>query len=239
MYGSGSNESSGFALSLLGDQNRIRLEQPVSHLELLWSSWAKDILDLTKSFANDAVVRVYGRMRGSDFAEQVMGQEVADYLVKAAVRPEFPNEKTRYHAMAVQVKGILSDYTIMERYLNVKQPEEEEERKLIQMAKLHPAMQQYGLIVALKGMAAEGDEAAAMTLEQLQQGQIPGMGGRPPQGTQPGNALGTQSATGEATPQAGGAMPEGMSAEDQLNQMATAAPQMSPSAQVSAAGGVA
>jgi hypothetical protein len=34
-------------------------------------------------------------------------------------------------------------------------------------------------------------------------------------------------------------MPEGMSAEDQLNQMATAAPQMSPSAQVSAAGGVA
>jgi hypothetical protein len=105
MYGAGPSQVSGYALSQLGDQNRIRLEQPVNHLQLMWSIWGRKVLRLTANFAANSVVRVYGRARGKDFVEQIIGGEVADYMVKAEIKPEFPNEKTRKHAMQTQVRG--------------------------------------------------------------------------------------------------------------------------------------
>jgi hypothetical protein len=79
----------------LGDQNRIRLEQPVAHLQLLWSRWAKKVLQITANFAAGMIVRVYGRLKGRDFMEQVFGKELANYNVQVRIKPEFPPQQVQ------------------------------------------------------------------------------------------------------------------------------------------------
>jgi hypothetical protein len=231
MFGSGPSAVSGYAMSQLGDQNRIRLEQPRRHLEMFWGTWAKKILSLTSKFANNAVVRVYGRMRGKDFAEQVMGSEIAEYMVKCYIKPQFPNEQTRRHAMATQVKGTLSTRTIMENYLDIEQPDDEMDRILDEMADKHPIMQQYAVMAVLQERADGGDKAAMMVIQQ-QQAQATAaqaaaaQASTPVEGAGPGNALGTASATGAPTPQAGGMPAPGQDEAALLSELAGLAPQM-------------
>lgn len=227
MFGSGASQVAGYALSQLGDQNRIRLEQPVTHLQLLLTHWAKKALSLLGEFAPGAQICVYGQHRGKDYLEYVEVDDLEKYAVRAEIIPEFPNEETRKTAMATQVKGTLSDYTIMERYLGVEQPDDEEERKLIEAASRHPVMIQYLLMKELKEQAEAGDEAAAMTLQQMQAGMIPGaQPGRPKDPNNPEQLTGTQSPTGQPVPQALGQTP-GASESDQMSNAANAAPNMS------------
>ena len=225
MFGSGNAANSGYALSQLGDQNRIRLEQPVTHLEMLWSSWAKKVLDLTEHFAQDRRVRVYGRSRGQDFMELVPGKGLSQFLVKCEIKPEFPNEKVRNHAMATQVKGILDDITIMENYLGVEQPSDVQVRKVAQQAMNNPMMLQYAMIKQFRTLA-ETDPDAKLTLQllenQLLQAQQGGQTGSNP--TQP---LGTASANGMPTPQENGLEPAGQGETNMINDMAGFSPQMS------------
>lgn len=231
MFGSGASQITGYALSQMGDQNRIRMEQPIAHLEMFWTTWARKVLRLTRSFAANAFVRVYGRMRGQDFAEQVMGGMVAEFMVKCEIVPDFPNDKTRKVAMATQAGPFLSKRTIMEQYLGIQQPDDERERQLIEAAEEHPTMKLYGIILALQKIAAGEDKAkamaAAITLEQLQNGQNQGgEAGRPEEPTDPEQMTGMQSATGQPTPQAMGGQPPGQSEEDRMSQMAGASVQM-------------
>lgn len=223
MFGSGSSQVTGYALSQLGDQNRIRLEQPVTHLEMMWSSWAKKILDLTEFFAEDRKVRVYGRNRGQDFSEMVIGSGLSKFLVKCEIKPEFPNEKVRNHAMATQVKGILDDITIMENYLGVEQPTDVQTRKIAQEALNNPIMMQYALIKQFRELSVT-DKDAALTLQMLEQ-QMMG----PPMaegGSKPTQPLGLQSATGQPTPQAMGGPPPGQGEAAMIQDMAGLTPQM-------------
>lgn len=178
-FGAGPSQISGYALSQMSDQNRIRLEQPVKHLENLWSRWAKKVLSLTKFFGEGQVVRVFGRMRGQEFIEQVVGNDMDEYRVRAYIKPEFPNERVRNHAMANQVRGVLSESTIMERYLDIDQPDDERRLRIQEMAQTHPVMVQMAVTNALMEMATEGDPAAILTLQQLQEGNLPGQPGRP------------------------------------------------------------
>ena len=223
MFGAGANQISGYALSQLGDQNRIRLTQPVKHLNLLWSMWARKVLDMVNNFASASALKVYGRMRGQDFAEIVFGQDAREYMIQCEVKPEFPNERVRNHAMAVQVSNILPQRIIMERYLGIEQPDDVREMKLIEMAENHPIMLQYAMISNLKTMADEGDEAAAITLQvvqnQLMQAVNQATGGQP-------NALGTQSADGQSTPQAQGGLPPGQGELANIQQQLSASPNM-------------
>lgn len=229
MFGAGPSQVSGYALSQLGDQNRIRLEQPRKHLEMFWGTWGRKVLALTANFATNSAVRVYGRMKGRDFAEQVIGSSVAEYMVKCYIRPQFPNEQTRKHAMATQVRGILSERTIMENYLDIEQPDDERDKKLEEMADTHPLMLQYVMMSLLMERAEGGDKAAAMVLEQMQRQQQqpaqPQGAPQPPMSNSgPDNALGMPSAGGEETPQAGGAPPPGQGEEALLSELAGAAP---------------
>jgi len=240
MFGEGPSQVSGYALSQLGDQNRIRLAQPTAHLEMMWSSWARKALRLTSHFTQGiAGVRVYGNMKGQDFAEQLATNDLPNYMVKASVKPEFPNEKTRNHAMASQVRDLLSERTLMENYLDIEQPDDERERRQEDLALKHPLYQQFEVVQRLIRIAQSGDPvmapAAAMVVQQMQAGMQAGpqgggtgagMAGRPDGGPQPQNRLGTASATGELTPQEGGAPPPGQSFGDILEQMAGAAPGM-------------
>jgi hypothetical protein len=226
MFGAGASQVAGYALSQLGDQNRIRMEQPITHLELLLTHWAKDALQLLGEFAQGAQICVYGQHRGKDYLEYVEVDDLSKYAVRAEIIPEYPNEETRKTAMATQVKGTLSDYTIMQRYLGIDAPEDEQERRIIEMVSNHPVTIQYSIMKELKEQAEAGDDVAAMTLQQMQAGMIPGaQPGRPKDPRNPEQLTGTQSPTGQPVPQALGEQP-GASAMDQQQSMANAAPGM-------------
>jgi len=226
-FGSGPSQVAGYALSQLSDTNRIRLEQPVKHLEFLLSQWAQKALKITAKYAPDAVIRVYGQLRGKDFVDQVFSPDLADYKVKALIKPEFPNEKVRNHAMATQVRGVLSENTIMERYLDIDQPDDEKKRRLRDAAMNHPVMVQYGIINTLMEMAQAGDQAAAMTLQHLLMGQGTGNPeGRPEEPRNNEQMMGVASPTGQPTPEEAGAAPPGQSPEDQMRGITEAAPGM-------------
>ena len=242
MFGEGPSQVSGYALSQLGDQNRIRLSQPVIHLEMMWSAWARKILRLTSQFTGGEVdIRVYGSMKGQDFIHQMNTKELEHYIVKAVVKPEFPNEKVRNHAMASQVAGILSERTIMENYLEIDQPDDERERRLDDIISKDPAMIRFQVLQRLLDLVKSEDEmistAASMALQQLQAGMAGGPQGGGTGMGQPGapegppgapNALGLQSAGGGAPPQAGGGPPAGGSFSDKLRQITEAAPGFTP-----------
>lgn len=223
MFGSGQNQVAGFALSQLGDQNRIRLEPPIKHMELLLTIWAKKTLALLKYFADDSIICVYGKQKGQDYQDEIDMRKVEGYTIKAEIRASFPSEKQRNVAMSTQVKGTLSMYTIMQEYLGIEQPEDEEKRKLIEAATHHPLMLQYAMVAELNAMAANGDQAAAIVLQQMQQGQIQnasGQEGRPEEPNNPEQLTGLASPTGQPPPQAAGGAPPGQSIPEQQDRMA-------------------
>jgi hypothetical protein len=223
MFGSGASQVAGYALSQLGDQNRIRMEQPITHLELLLTHWAKKSMALLSEFAQGAQVCVYGQHKGKDYLEYVEVDDLDKYAVRAEIIPEYPNEETRKVAMGTQAKGTLSDYTILERYYGIEQPDDEEERKLIEAVSRHPVMTQYLIMKELTEQAENGDEAAAKTLQQMQAGMIPGaQPGRPKDPNSPEQLTGTQSPTGQPVPQALGQSP----ARPEVEQMSGASPNM-------------
>ena len=233
MFGEGPNQISGFALSQLGDQNKLRLTQPVTGLERMWANWARKVLRLTRYFTDGKVdIRVYGRVKGQDFIQQLQTEELEHYLVQATVKPEFPNERTRNHAMASQVRDILSERTIMEDYLDVDQPDDERERRLDDQIHRDPAMVAFHVNHRLMQLAQSEDEiqaaAAGAALQQMQQGTGAGPGRPAAEGPAPQNATGLQSADGSATPQAEGAEPAGQSVDDQLRAISEAAPGLTP-----------
>jgi hypothetical protein len=226
LFGAGPSQVSGYALSQMGDQNRIRLEQPIKHLQMLWATWAKKALRLCANFGAGRVIRVYGQQRGAEFYEQVFSEGLADYNVLCVIKPEFPNEAQRKHAMATQVMGILSEHTIMQEYLDIDQPGEERKKRLLEMAQNNPVAQQYAMIALLRAQAENGDEAAALTLQLLVQGGPPGQPGPTGQPRRPEQLTGLASPTGQLPPQALGGMAPGQSEADQMRQMATAEPQL-------------
>lgn len=223
MFGSGASQVAGYALSQLGDQNRIRMEQPITHLELLLTHWAKKSLALLGEFAQGAQVCVYGQHKGKDYLEYVEVDDLDKYAVRAEIIPEYPNEETRKVAMATQAKGTLSDYTILERFYGIEQPDDEEERKIIETVSRHPVTIQYTIMKELSDRIEEGDEIAAQVLQQLQAGMIPGaQPGRPKEGNNPEQLTGTQSPTGQPVPQALGQSPD----KPEVENMSNAAPGM-------------
>jgi hypothetical protein len=225
MYGSASGlAGSGYAISQETDQNRIRLTQPVTNLQLFWTQWAKKVLSMTQNFAKKSKVRVYGRVRGQDFVTLVPGKDSASYLVECRIRPDFPTEKTRKHAMATQAAGVLSQQTLMSEYYDIEQPDDEQKRKLIEMAQQNPAAQQYALMLNLMDLAESGDKAAQLSLD-IVKSQLPVA--QPAQGQpNPEQLTGTQSPTGQPPPQAMGQPPPGQSPTDQMSRMANSSPNM-------------
>jgi hypothetical protein len=225
MFGSGPNQISGYAINQLGDQNRIRLTQPIQHLQLLWQRWAKKSLCLTETFANGAVVRIWGKMQGKDFAEQIFPEGLKDFNIRCVIKPVFPNERSRNHAMSTQVQNVLPMTHIMQEYLDIEQPDEMWDMKLQEMMDAHPMMQQFALMRELAKLAIDGDEAEAMAaqmvLRSLSQGPGQGAGGgRPAMGRKAEQPLGLASSTGQETPQAQGGEPPGTSMLEQIQDMA-------------------
>ena len=219
-------QGAGFAISQMTDQNRIRLIEPIRQIELFWSKWAHKALKLVRNFASNSMLRVYGTFKGKNFADQMIGREIADYKVTAKIKAEFPNQQVTNAALSTQSADTLSLRTRMERYWDVDQPGDEWQQRMMEMAEQHPSMVQYGILIELQKRAAMGDQAAMMVIQLMmnQQGQN---GGRPAEGgggTAPGNALGTASATGARTPQEAGFPAPGQSTLDTVNRLSNQQP---------------
>lgn len=211
MYGTGSGEAAGYAMAQQSDQNRMRLEQPIKHLELMLTSWARKTLTLLQTFGTGASICVYGHKQGQDYKEYVEIDDLKGYAIKSEIRPHFPAEQARKTAMATQVKGILSNYTIMERYLDIEQPEDEQDRQMIEAASMHPLLIQYAITAELTERAKAGDEIAAQVLQSMQQQGTPGEPGRPKDPNSPEGMTNMPSATGQLTSQEQGGAPAGQS----------------------------
>jgi len=228
MFGAGMGEGTGYALSQLSDQNRIRLAQPRVHLEMLWSQVGRKIIELAVSYARGEVLRVYGVLRGKDFLEQLIMDDFDDFLVKAKIKPEFPNDQTRNHAMATQVRGVLPNTYIMEKYLDIDQPDDMMDLLMQEQIMQHPAMLQYMLMSTFEELARSGDEAAKAVLDQMKQQQgVPGQPGRPEEPPNPEQAMGGMpSSTGELSQQEQGGAPPGQSAMDTIRKLLSRSPKM-------------
>lgn len=225
MYGSGNSQISGYAMSQLGDQNRIRLEQPVAHLVRLWGRVGNKALDIVRRHAKGIPILVYGHLRGTDFSDYVSGADLDGIRIECEIKPEFPNEQVRKTAMASQVKGILADGTIMERFLGVEQPDDERAKKLIEIVEQNPQVVQYMVIAELKDRAQNGDDVALMVMQQIMSSGM-NQGGRPDGAPKPENMNGMASATGGFSPQEQGVPEPGQSETDMMNNMANARPSL-------------
>ncbi len=219
----------GFAISQMTDQNRIRLIEPIKQIERLWGRWAKKSLKLIRNFANNSLLRVYGTLKGIEFADQIIGYEIADYLVIAKIKAEFPNQSVTNAALSTQSADVLSKRTRQERYWDIDQPTDEWDQTMLELAEQHPAMVNYGIMTVLQKKAAMGDVPAGMALQLMmaeQGGQQQGGAPQEEAGARTDNQLGTASATGERTPQEEGRSNPGQSTLERVESLANAAPKL-------------
>jgi hypothetical protein len=169
MYGEGNSGSSGYGLSLLTDQNRIRLVPALSHLEKMWTWAARKWVKLCDAFIPNDYLELYGHANGEDFAEVIKGGDLSAYTIRCKIKPEFPNEKVRNHAMATQVSGILPPQIIMEEYLDIHQPDDARRLKIQEGIENNSIMVNLAIMKELKKDADAGDEVAMMTYAIMQQ----------------------------------------------------------------------
>lgn len=183
MYGEGVKNMAGYAISQLIDSGQIRLVTPSQQLEQGWAIWAHKTLNLIKNFAENAEIHVYGKMRGKFFYDKVVGRKCEGFRVDVAIKPKYPGMDTREIAHATQASPFLSNWTILQRYLNVPQPDDEERRMNIQKVKELPAFQELIMMEHLEELATkEGNKIAAALLQRYMEQGMPGEPGRPTEG---------------------------------------------------------
>jgi hypothetical protein len=131
-FGEGGGSSAGYAISQLIDQGRIRLTQFQKNLERFWSMVFRKSLSLAANFAPNASLQVYGRLNDKPFALPVVGGQMQGFKVDVFISPKFPQDESRKVAAAMQLKQsrLLPTRTLQENYLDVEDPEREEERQL-------------------------------------------------------------------------------------------------------------
>ncbi len=221
MFGSGANAASGYAISQLGDQNRIRLTSPINHLEDMWTRAARKWAGLCYNFAMDAYLDLYGKSKGEYFTATIKGEDMHGYSINCKIRPEFPSERTRNFALASQAAGRLPDSVIIEDFYGYQQPDDIREMKLQELAENHPVVMEYAVLSKLKKMADAGDEVAQQAYDNLLQKMRMNEGGRPTEPPNPEPAVGMPTQTGEAVPPT-----QAPDAASILQQMVSASPDM-------------
>jgi hypothetical protein len=227
MYGEGVKNMAGYAISQLIDSGQIRLVTPGQQLEQGWAVWAHKTLNLIKNFAENAYIHVYGEMRGKFFYDKVVGRKCEGFRVDVTIKPKYPGMDTREIAHATQAKPFLSNWSILQRYLNVPQPDDEERRRNIQNVKEMPAFQELIMMGYLKELAEEGDKVAGALFERYMLQGMPGEPGRPTEPTKPDAMVGgsTPIVPGAYPVEEGGA-PFGQEPGKGLEEMVQVAPNL-------------
>ncbi len=173
-----SSANSGYAISQLTDSGRIRLNQFQKNLERFWSMVFRKALSLTAQFASNVNLQVYGRLHDKPFALPIKGGQMQGFRVDVKIAAKFPQDESRKVAAAMQLKQsrLLPTRTLQENYLDVDDPEQEEERQLQEDAMSDQMLRQ----TAIRNAMGEFDPALVQSVQgRTTQPQGPP---RPPQG---------------------------------------------------------
>ncbi len=174
-YGEGANATSGYAISQLTDSGRIRLNQFQKNLERFWSMVFRKALSLTAQFASNVNLQVYGRLHDKPFALPIKGSQMRGFRVDVKIAAKFPQDESRKVAAAMQLKQsrLLPTRTLQENYLDVDDPEQEEERQLQEDAMQDQTLRQ----TAIREAMGEFDPAL---VQKVTQGASPSAPQNPP-----------------------------------------------------------
>ena len=218
----------GFAISQMTDQNRLRLIEPIRQIEGFWGRWAQKVLKLTRNFAGQSLLRVYGVFKGENFSDMFVGSDIADYKVTGKIKAEFPNQQVTNAALSTQSADVMPIRMRLERYWDVDQPGDAWNQQMMEQAERHPMMIEFGIREQLNKLAAQGNIAAVQTLEAMNaQAQAQKQAGGRPEGSgaPPGpNLSNTRSTDGTPTPQETGGEIVGQSTADSVDRLANASP---------------
>jgi hypothetical protein len=199
-YGNGPSMS-GYAISSLSDGGRIRLQMPREAQELGWSIAFRKVLRLCQINSPQIPLTVWGNYKGQPFACSLVGEQMRDTRVEVSIATEMPADKARTEAIGMQMKaqGLLSEQTILEKYIHIDDPIGEIEQKMFEKLEAHPVFQLMRLakIGVDKGipkdflMSILGPQLQQMLMQVGQQGQQPSPmnpgGGNPMETAEGGN----------------------------------------------------
>lgn len=188
---------SGIAASRLWESNVIKLVEPTK----AYTRGLKSLLNKVKSLATNfapqtpiSLITNYPKATGNVILK---GEDLAPYLVSPELTGELPMDQFRRLALGLQFSQLppelrpFSDETLMERFLDVDQPEEEFAKKLLDMARQSKTIR---LLQTWQYLTSQGYNIDINLLAQLEGavgGAPPGQQGLPSQQAPPRQAVST------------------------------------------------
>lgn len=134
MFGQQSSRMSGYGLSQLIGSDTARTDTPRSNLELALATVAENIFSLLGIFSRQTHIAVTVRVANKNLAAMLSGEEAELLTIAVVVQPKQMADQARLAALGAQLSSLpnppVSEAFILEKYFNVTQPEDEQERKM-------------------------------------------------------------------------------------------------------------
>jgi hypothetical protein len=165
--------ASGYAVSLLSESGRTRLQQYQHAQERGYEVVARKILSLARNFAPNVKLTVYARYQNQPETLTVAGADMDGFRVDVTMKPKFPNDEMRQVNEAVQLSNPnlkLPSKWVQEHILQIDNPDEVERRFLVETAMQDETLKRAAVMAALKeyGIEPPPPEPAPQTPPQPQ-----------------------------------------------------------------------
>lgn len=181
MFGQVSSRMSGYGLSQLIGSDTSRTDTPRSNLELAYSTVAELIFALLGVFSPTTHISINVQVANKNLASMLSGEEAEFLSVTTAVQPKQMADQARLAALGAQLSSLpnspVSEAFILEKYFNITQPEDEQERKMEEAVQKDPVLR---MMAMHKVLVDNGSPWAAFIEKQLSEAiQKAGGGGNP------------------------------------------------------------
>jgi len=163
----------GYPMSLLISAGKTKLRTEAGQLEWMYAQSQEHLLRHIEKFGGlnegfSVYVGLEGDKRGRKALLTLTDKDVAGhYRVKVSLKPKIPQDwvqlgvvAERFRRKGVDGRPLLSDYTLRETILELRSPEEEEERIFEQEMRQHEEVRRYQQEKWLEEWQAEGDKTA-------------------------------------------------------------------------------
>lgn len=151
-YGQGMTGLSGYAISLLGQGGSMKSILPGSNINLGLSLAFDKILELCRRFSPDKPLYVHGQDRfGKMFSAPIRGNELKGLYVDVRLKPKIPQDEVARANRARLLKGVTSDFYILDNVLELQDPVADRKRQLVELFQRHP-------VILAQEMAREAKE---------------------------------------------------------------------------------
>lgn len=146
---------SGYALAIRGEAGTLKMVEPANSVQNALVNVCQNICSLAAAYAPDQPMVVLGRLKDKDRDEvlALTGSECDGFMIDVKVSAAFPEDKSRDMAIGTQLamapKPILDMRTILERFFHIENVDQVKRRLQVEMAEMHPSVQQIVLAIAL------------------------------------------------------------------------------------------